>query len=612
MSRDLQALPPDVTLVLHHSGDDVPPWALPNLQTALAKARVAYRLHDLAHDPALPALDGVTAVLCLTNDLSAPAAALPRIGRYLSGGGGWAQLYPARHPAFDEVLGIVPPERFAAAVAAGHQGGGLHFPGMALPSFQGLSLPERQTISHQGLGLQPVYEAQIIATTIGGKPLAWRHAVGQGCTVYWDSIALTEQRCAGLIIETLQCICAVSVLPVANAGVVQIDDFPAPLGGTLPDVVQAAYPGMDADQFYSQVWYPDLKRLGRRHGLDYSCYVTFSYALPGASDHILAHEAASQTFAAIRQHGAAELGLHGFDHRYLKLGPFDGEPAMRAALARAREAWGRAGLGAMPNSYVPPGNEYDATGLAALGAVFPEITTLCGVFNGRRDKPEQNRDFGPEPWRPALLAMPRVTAGHECRDEVQFDAMSQIASLGLWTHFLHADDVADIPGRGVAGYDKRNPAARPWRTRGGQTGLLDQLGQIFTTVRRRAPWLQFTSTSGAAPRLQRHLESRWHVGRDGPHLTIAGPRGGVLRLRLNGRPWRHLATREGVRLLDESSAEDYTLYCLELTGDRATLTLSEHGPMGRVSRRLRDRIGQASGARNRPSPASVTRAAKPS
>lgn len=575
-------------LLIADSSDISAKRGLENAKAALSYARLSHDVFDLANDRSWPDTDRYSAIFTVTENLRRlTPAQISDLSDFVEAGGGMAALFRAQPSGLDTLFGVV--SHLGPAPARTEASGGLRFPGQAMPAFAGIVLAPEDIIGHYGMDHLPDLRARILATTFCGKPVAWTMAVGRGRTAYWNSVFLSEKRARGLIIQTLEAVQPVTVVPSVNAGVTQIDDFPAPLVGRLPEVVQAGFPGLSPEAFYSDVWYPDMQRLASRFGIKFSCFCAFDYT--EARERETAgidpdtYRPPAETFRPLKSGEPVEMGLHGYNHQPLRLGDWPDTETMKAALHRAREFWADYDCGPLPNAYVPPNNQYDKAGLRALIDVFPCIQVICGSFFGR-DSEGANREFGPEPWNPDLFCLPRVTAGHECSPHVLFDSASQLATFGVWTHFLHPDDVLDTPAPGTSRISRRNPNHRPWRGCNGRQGLYDQLRQLYASVAGRFPWLRYRTTTETARRVQDHLRSDWSVDVQGDTIRLSGVEGMYLRLRLNHRPWRRISGYVGCTCIHETVTRDHTTYVLEMQAPEARVSLSETTRMRAMAARI--------------------------
>lgn len=560
-------------LVIHHGADRFGGRSFANTRKALEYARLEHETHDLLVFPAPLDFGRFSAVLTCTENLFdlGDAGAEALIG-FVENGGGLGVIYRGMHPMLYNLFGIVSPECRPAFVGSDFEEQGMVFPGRALPAFSGLSLESFDVASHSSFDVWPTHDVEIVSTTTSAAPVAWRNCVGKGRVLFWNTSLLGEKRARGLIIETLQCVQSVSVQPLANVGVVQVDDFPAPLDNTLHGFVAQQHPTLSGLEFYCTVWYPDMLALARKHRLELSFFCTFDYTNRTEAPFVPWRAPDTNTgqgnpnadsFAAVAKQRPAELGLHGFNHLSLVGADWPDCEAMHASLLAALDAWKQADLGPSPVSYVPPNNEYDAQGILTLSKAIPGIQTISGYYLGVPEDRGGNREFGSEPWNPNLFCLPRATFGHEALPNTVFDAVSQIAAFGTWTHFLHADDVLDTPGGHGPNARHRNPKDLGWRDEENRPGLYGELDRLIHLVRGRFPWLRFMTTAAAASEVKQFLSSQWSARFDEDQIHVAGQIGGYFKLRLNGTPRPRLASCTGGTVVHQDTAIDYSVYLIK-------------------------------------------------
>jgi Predicted xylanase/chitin deacetylase len=251
-------------------------------------------------------------------------------------------------PAPETCTASPPPDTSAAAIAAGHDSGGLAFPGGAFPAFQGLQVPASRLSGHASHDITPAPGAHIVARTATGRPLAWRCRHGAGRVLYWNSCLLSRKPWRGLITESLAAVAPVLARARADAAVIHIDDFPAPLG--LPSARAPARARPPEAAFFAYRWYPDIRRLLARHRFQATCFAVFSYTWQGtdrAPD--VTRDARRDSFAAARAAGD-EIGLHGLNHTPLTRAGWPGQAAMEEALRQAMAQGQAQDLGPPPTA----------------------------------------------------------------------------------------------------------------------------------------------------------------------------------------------------------------------------------------------------------------------
>lgn len=535
--------------------DAASPASGQNSALALSQARIDFDRRE-ATGGSLPELGGYAALVLAVANLQ--KLDLERLSTFVTDGGGLVCVTCAEARGRRDLFGITPPGGTSADLYSEHQSEGIVFRGKLFPAFAGVDLSDGYVLGHSALDIHPVPKAEVVARTGVGRPLAWRVRRGKGYAIYWNSKLLARKMWRGLIIESLAAVLPVSAIPKANVAVLQADDFPAPLG--VKSVRRRWRRAKDPlpTEFYASQWYPDMLRLSRRSGFPMTCFAVFCYTWQGR-DLIppVTGDPLKDCFAAFRAE-AGEVGLHGLNHRPLLRSIWSGPEQMVDGLRRAMALWKDQGLGPPPTAYVPPNNEYDADGVQALAEAVPSVTAICGSYELNDPEIGGAREYGQEPFAPHLFAFPRATWGSGCAPEVLPKAVAQVAATGVWSHFLHPDDVTDRPVLGERPYVRRNPNGLRWR------GMQRELSWFLSQMRQRYPWLRGCTTSEGAARLRAHLESRWEteIGEGG--LRVSGPPGGTIELRLNGDPAPEFGAMRGAKTLHEDEGPGFRLRIIEL------------------------------------------------
>ena len=339
--------------------------------------------------------------------------------------------------------------------------------------------------------------------------------VGQGRVIYWNTAVLSEKIMRGLVVQSVAAVQRIAVLPIANVGVLQVDDLPPmDLDGAL-EPVASEFGGMTCMEFYEDVWLPDILDLAKRYDLLWSFFPIFNYdglAQPPFSGDYWRRPMAEEGGVAVpyrprlarRAASHGELGLHGYDHLQLTNDLWASNKLMVAGLRTAMDEWRDTDLGALPRSYVPPNNEYDEMGAKALTEAIPSLETVSGLYLAGDPERGGGREFGPEPWNPKLYCLPRTSGGYVFDSTKRLAAISLLATMGVWTHFVHADDVYDIEVNALSTSYQRNPLGRWWRGRapGGHDSFRDTFEAWLVSLRRMAPWLRFMTTTKGAKEME--------------------------------------------------------------------------------------------------------------
>ena len=570
-------------LIVHNAGDTYGERAYANVVRALDYARLNYDDLDLAAGATWPELERYSVLLFVTEFLDAiDAPQAQRIADYVAGGGGLVVAYRAWHPHLASLFGMVPTTDHPPLVESE---GGLTFERDFFPGVKGLKLSSQTvpTLSPFDVPLQK-NDLQVIARSATGRPIVWLYRHGQGRVIYWNTSFLAEKQARGFIVQSILNAQGVGVLPIANVATIQIDDFPAAVSTAKLEPIASEY-DMTLVEFYDQVWFPDMMEIARRYGIVYTFFIPFNYnalVKPPFTFEEWEHariqvDNQSVLYSVYVSHLAAqrhELGLHGYNHVSLTLENWGDEANMVAALQAAWERWDRDNLGPRPLAYVPPNNIYDAAGARALTQGFPSLRILAGLYLGHFEE-GGDREFGPEPWNPQLFNLPRVTFGYNLTPRYRFAMLSALGMMGVWTHFMHPDDVIHTPTNYPDAPYHRNPNDWPWRgdRTGEKNGFYYRFLRWLDFVQTYYPWLRFTRTSESLDILRLHLNNRVIVETKPYALTLRTTPDTYFQVRINDGRRVSLNDLAGAQFVHVYHGEGYTLYTFRAVKERVSLPL---------------------------------------
>ena len=215
----------------------------------------------------------------------------------------------------------------------------------------------------------------------------------------------------------------------------------------------------------------------------------------------------------------------------------------------------------------------DVDCLPVVAEVFPEISAVCSLSSSGKYRRGGYREFGPEPWLETLLCLPRETYGYVMAPELRMMLLSQIAGMGVWTHFIHPDDIFDIPTGLEDDAYKRNPDGRLWRATNGQglAGLLPMLDDWIGEVRDLYPWLEFVTTTQAEERYRAHVGKSVDVMLGDEMVEIVTDREGVFFLRTG--PETVIVAAQGGEVLDARPVEGGVLSTVRCPAGRTVFRI---------------------------------------
>lgn len=337
-------------------------------------------------------------------------------------------------------------------------------------------------------------------------PLSWTREMGEGRVLVCNHSLIQGKDMRGLTSSLLAALEDALVYPIINAGLVFIDDFPAPQPEGFDENLREQY-GLSTQGFYRNHWWPDMKGLARTFGLRYTGVLVETYNktmkapfLPDNEDNSLIRYYASELLQA-----GGELGLHGYNHQPLCLtgwvyadedyDTWESTSDMEGAVKELV----RYGHSFLPDaeftSYVPPSNYLSDEGQAVLVKTVPTLEAISGVYlpedgiNARVQEYHENPD--------GTVPVPRITSGFSLGDYVKVVAAGELNLHGVFSHFIHPDDVLDEERGALLGWE---------RLRDDFEEALGEIEEAYPALR----WCTATEAAAAVQRFDRlEIERVW-------------------------------------------------------------------------------------------------------
>ena len=195
------------------------------------------------------------------------------------------------------------------------------------------------------------------------------------------------------------------------------------------------------------------------------------------------------------------MAFHGYNHSELNNKLWKNQDFILTSLNAVKKKWDISDFGTMPISYVPPSNYIDKMGIANLKNAMPSIKYLCSSYNGEILDGE-NREFDFDPYNKNLFDYPRITYGYYLNYTQKYSQESAYLYTGIWTHFVHPDDVYQISSHndGTQGdYDSRNPLNLGWhKTKGKNVGMYSEFTNYLKEITNLFPQIRFLNAGEAA------------------------------------------------------------------------------------------------------------------
>ncbi|MFZ0486109.1 MAG: DUF2194 domain-containing protein [Arenicellales bacterium] len=574
-------------LIVADSRDDYIPGLVMQLGISLRYSKLAADTFDLSTADPLPTLSHYSSVLFLS---PAPEEFLQKslhdLLVYVQHGGSLTFLAPTMSIGARELLGIVAATPYDSPLTDSREPDDevhkIYFTGDRFQGLQDTTVSFHDVTNKLPLKLTLSSDATVDAyfeNFDSLQPAIWHRAVGSGEIAVWTFVPTGRHWGRSFLLHAAIQGQVVAVKSIANTAVFQIDDFPAPPSDDSVPVE----PGVDLEwpEFVDRVWLPDLATLADKNRMAYSCGVVFHYDKhtqgPFEFDDWVLHPedcdkagfgAAANHVRWAREHG--ELGLHGYNHLPLALGDWSSREDMVEGLRACVAWWQREATADLPTSYIPPMNVYDQEGALALTEACPTIRALCGNFWGPVSM-GGGREFAPERWNRKLFCLPRVTSGYTMDASLKWKMLASIYELGTWTHFIHPDDILDVPSGNGSDEYCRNPQSRPWRE---PNGLRKELECMLDFVRTTFPWLTFDTATDAATKISGHLNNNFRCRFSERQVIVDSDHASHVMVITRGSPQGISSIDNSAELLNTDKTPGRTNYTIRILPGCTTVTFS--------------------------------------
>lgn len=441
-------------------------------------------------------------VLSLLNTKKLNTKSIDVITEFVAKGGTLYMPYGSEDKRFSFLVGMNPKNDYQTdAVAAGFL-----FKKPVLPGFK--DLVYKKGLKFYGLkGNVFTNKIKIIATAENNEnyPLITENEIGKGKVIYYNSTYFFIKEDRGLLLSGILKGLEGIPYPVVSAGVIFLDDFPAPLYDIKKEPV-ASEMNLTITDYVHSVWWPDLVKLGKKYSINYTAMTTFDYNENTKPPFLFREWDAKKIKKGNEEVGLStwlsndvlknghELAFHGYNHVSLVAKEWKNPDFMVTSLKAAEKKWAVNDFGELPVTYVPPSNYIDRVGLKQLKKGMPSIKFMCSVFVGlKKDGGEREYDF--DPYEPEFFDFPRISSGFYVDEDLKFSIYSMYLYTGIWSHFLHPDDIYQIKSESHKGdfeYDLRNYDNLGWyKTPKSNRAMYPEFDKLLKTLRTDYPNIRY-------------------------------------------------------------------------------------------------------------------------
>ncbi|MBA2176287.1 DUF2194 domain-containing protein [Halobacillus locisalis] len=551
-----------IRVYLHQNDSDLSSGAIQNMKHALQYAKVPYEEIGVSQIEQIEPSPYTVLVLAGEHSTEWPKQA---ITTFVEQGGRVMVAGRFINAEWNELIGVSDVEDFEDGI------NGLTFNKELFPGYVDLEATSN-LFSHSIADVELTPEADVHLTA-EGEPLMWMHPFGQGEVMFWNTTAVTDKNMRGLMLQSLSLLPPTFVSAQAAIKVMHIDDFPSPIPYATTEEIKAEY-GLTIKDFYTDIWWEDMREIGERYDFTYTGYMIGTYRDDTELEGEELREVARYPmlyFGRNLLNIGGEIGLHGYNHQSMvtadepinpELGyrPWQDQQQMEEAVQEAQRLFKYYFPEESLKSYVPPSNVINETGLSALEQSLPELQTVGSLYIGG-DEGSLEQEFEYDETYEGMYHFPRITSGYVESNDDQFLQTDVIANFGVFAHFIHPDDVLDSYRSSGRNWDDMRTS-------------LEEMGQH---VEGNYPYLEAMTQSNATKKMIQYQQSELDVSYEPERIVIKGD--GIIN------PTTLLIRVEEGKTLEEGdfsfgSVETFSagLYLVTLTEPKAEILVEEGGP----------------------------------
>jgi len=500
------------------------------IRKACDYAKLPFRSVSIGNWNKTLAISATTRVICIYETKKLSDAAIPRLIDFVSKGGTLLIPFASEDRRMAFLLGFKP----EAEYATDSKSIGWYFNTPFLPGFKGHKYSG--DLAFYGFAAQNFSSRiKVLATAINNPnyPTIVENPIGRGRVILFNTSGEFVKSDRGFLFAGVLKGLEGIPYPVANTATIFLDDFPSPQYEMRIEPI-ASELNVNMADFVNNIWWPDMKKLAKEFKIPYAAMTTFDYRNKIVPPFTLDQWNAAKITVNNRTEpltdwlvkdvakNGHELAFHGYNHVSLMKKFWKNQQFIPTSLNTVKKKWEISNFGKLPTTYVPPSNEIDKMGVIELKKAFPSLKYLCSLYLG--DVADGGgREFDYDPYQKNFFDYPRISSGFYLSDDRKYNIQSMYLMTGIWTHFVHPDDVFQIPDKNATADDRRdlrNGENLGWyKSKGKEKAMFSEFRNILKQMTSTYPQMRFATADDAgkividwrASRYQHKTENGYYI-----------------------------------------------------------------------------------------------------
>ncbi|WP_298485001.1 DUF2194 domain-containing protein [uncultured Maribacter sp.] len=480
-----------------------------NLYKALDYTKIPYKNLYVKDFNEVPKIAPTTRVLCIYETTPLNDNAIKAILNFVAKGGTLYVTKAIKDERISFLLGLNPDANWETNLTAQ----GYHLISPIFPGKQGLKYNDDGLhLGFSGRNFSDNTQVLVCATNNNDYPVLLENKIGKGRVILFNSATLLNKSMRGFMFSSILKGLEGIPYPIANVATIFLDDFPAPTYSIYKEPIKSEL-NITVTDYVKDVWWPDMKKFALEQNMEYTAYVTFDYnahVIPPFTfkewdrNTVVKNGSTQKLSAWIARDvlkSGHELGFHGYNHVSLLKSDWKNPKYIVTGLDAAEKKWKVLDFKSLPTSYVPPSNYIDSVGLAKLHEGMPSLKYMQSIYLGTKEE-GGDREFDPDPYNDKFFDFPRISSGYVLEKTNTWAIESMYICTGIWTHFVHPDDVYQIPDASNAAtsghFSYRNKHKLNWYSKNGKKGMFDTFKDHIYEYKRDHPFSRFINATKAS------------------------------------------------------------------------------------------------------------------
>ncbi|MBS4196425.1 DUF2194 domain-containing protein [Lederbergia citri] len=364
---------------------------------------------------------------------------------------------------------------------------------------RGLQITDENLIWNSVLDISLKENSTVLASTDNMIPFLWSTPYGKGTFMVFNGTMLESEMNRGFIAGSLSYLNNNFIYPILNSKVVYIDDFPAPFPDGTHDLIFRDYK-TNTMSFFHKVWWPDMLKMAQEYDVKYTAGIieTYNDDVDGPFNERLA-EHNLKIFGRDLLKMGGELAAHGYNHQSLTLDQgqvvslgytaWKDEKDMVASLQELNQFVQGIFQGYTLKTYIPPSNVLSEDGKKAIKKAIPSISNIASLHLPDDEGISYIQEFE---YSEEYNEIPRLTSDYHYAQEVQWIVANGATLYGVFSHFIHPDDILDEERSGNKTWHEMSSSFR----------------KMLKDVKEKYPWMKSQTASESTESLRSFQDAK--------------------------------------------------------------------------------------------------------